>query len=197
MGPYVCVYLSECIYKTDQFPPVWKWIDPRTFWLSLFTPPNAPVSSRPQTNEGRVLAAQWSDMKDSETIKDIVPFFFSFGEDKVFSCYFLFSLASNGKKGRKTRSLLSRLVSRSPLVFGLLRDPSRACYWNIAQYSCCPLPGGSSSIHTDLLHLSSFSSFSNGNAMPVRQPKRKALLNLVVAWWRHLFIIWMESNWPN
>jgi hypothetical protein len=39
-------------------------------------------------------------------------------------------------------------------VFGLLtllRDPSRACYWNLVQhrnlvqYSCCPMPGGSSS----------------------------------------------------
>jgi hypothetical protein len=47
--------------------------------------------------------------------------------------------------------------------------------------------------------LSSFSSFSNGNAMPVRvrQPGRKALLNLVVAWWRRLFILWMESKWRN
>ncbi len=88
MGPYVCAYLSECIYKTDQFPPVWKWIDPRTFWLSLFTPPNAPDSSRPQTNEGRVLAAQRSDMKDSETIKDIVPFF-SLLERTIF--FFIFS----------------------------------------------------------------------------------------------------------
>jgi hypothetical protein len=31
----------------------------------------------------------------------------------------------------------------------------------------------------------------------VRQPGRKALLNLVVAWWRRLFILWMESKWRN
>jgi hypothetical protein len=55
-------------------------------------------------------------MKDSETIKDIVPFFFSFGEDKVFSCYFLFSLASNEKKRTKntvvTFSVSFTLIAR-------------------------------------------------------------------------------------
>jgi len=158
MEPYVCAHLFECIYKTDQFPPVWKWIDPRTFWLSLFTPPNALVSSRPQTNEGRVLAAQWSDMKDSKTIKDIVPFFSLLDRTK----FFIFSFLLRTKKGRKTRSLLSRLVSRSPPVFGLLRDPSRACSWNLVQGSCCPMLGGSSLIQKELLHSSSLSSFSNG-----------------------------------
>jgi hypothetical protein len=82
------------------------------------------VSSRPQTNEERVLAAQWSDMKDGKTIKEIVPFFFSFGQDKVFC--FLFSIAEQKREEKNGRYFLGEF-SRSLPVFGLLKDPSRAC----------------------------------------------------------------------
>jgi glycopeptide antibiotics resistance protein len=55
-------------------------------------------------------------MKDSETIKDIVPFFFSFGEDKVFLVIFSFLLRRTEKKRTKntvvTFSVSFTLIAR-------------------------------------------------------------------------------------
>ena len=106
-----------------------------------------------------MLAAHWSDMKDGKTIKDIVPFFFSFGQDKVFC--FLFSIAEQKREEKHGRYFLGEFHAHCPYLGSLEILVVRACSSNLVLYSCFTIPNGSSSIQTDLLHSSFFSSFSN------------------------------------